>query len=194
MMRFQILVFIVGLLFSSSLNFKHHYPTNNENTEFKRWSKNNPLKWSDFQGNPDVNSTKFAVTRSHIKSEYILYTPTLIEFDIYAAFNKNMSWTKSNCEELLSHEQIHFDIAELNARLLRKNLESYKLKSLEVFNQDINNLFKDAQVKIKEMNQLYDEETKHGIIKEKQAEWQNKMDSLIRAYDNYSKARIVIRP
>lgn len=88
-------------------------------------------------------------------------------------------------DQLLTHEQYHFNLAEYGARLLRKEILEYggmnisktKLKALHAKNFRL----------VDSMNVLYDEESEHNLNQIKQNYWEVKINDLLRRtayYDN----------
>ena len=86
-------------------------------------------------------------------------------------FKKKESWTRNtDSEQLLAHEQLHFDVTELYARKLRKKLSELKdpcskgaSKVQGIYNSNFDELH--------EYQASYDKQTKHGINKKEQAKW-----------------------
>ncbi len=90
-----------------------------------------------------------------------------------------------NDSQLLIHEEGHFDITEVIARKFRKTLNT-KIRyfsDIDTLGTMVNILFDYKE----ELDSQYDEETTHGINKEKQLEWnktiQKMLDSL-KEYEN----------
>lgn len=107
-------------------------------TQYLFWNKNYRLGFSDFKGSPTEKDT--ALTRTDEK----FYTHTLgaisksidvklvnkngkTTFTIYAGMDQFNSWIKNPDDSItLKHEQGHFDICEIYARLLRKEIRQVK--------------------------------------------------------------------
>ena len=170
-----------------SINFQ----TNSRNFQIV-WSKNYRLKWSDFKGLPDKNSSFEAVTTSTLKTDVNLHNNQKIEYEIKAIFEKNKSWTKSDGIELLAHEQLHFDMAELVLRKMRKKLSKYKFIDVEDLNKVVNLYFKEAAKERSELGQKYDDETEHGINKEYQNKWKLLIASEMNLLEQYSSPIVTI--
>jgi hypothetical protein len=83
----------------------------------KVWSKKDTLKWSDFKGEVDNNSTFDAHT---ISGDTIIYNWHQMNgkydfhFEGYSLMDMQKSWVRPEKKEayLLTHEQGHFDISE----------------------------------------------------------------------------------
>lgn len=157
------------------------------------WSKTRKLIWKDFQGKPDSLSEFKAITSSRIESKSIVFKDEIIEYDFVCFFVKSKSWTKSNTNTLLKHEQLHFDIAELATRKLRKKFLEYKYVSKESIKQIVNQYFDEAVLDRRKTNSLYDKETNHGTIETKQKEWETKIANELKKFDAFSNTRVVIK-
>ena len=103
---------------------------------------------------------------------------------IVAVFDRKKSWVideaKSD-DRLLRHEQLHFDLAEVYARILRKKLSAFKIpcryeKSVQAqINVIADNNIRDLQVE----QDRYDVETKHGLNEKAQTEWERKVKDML---------------
>jgi predicted secreted Zn-dependent protease len=93
-----------------------------------------------------------------------------------ACFDKNTSWVMENQrkDQLLSHEQLHFDICELHIRNLKKNIVADVTDPME-YDTRIKELFSKAWDAYMDEQEQYDNETEHGILKDKQLEWEKKV-------------------
>jgi hypothetical protein len=158
------------------------------------WNKHDSLTWADFQGIPDTSSTYKAMTfvQTDLKSEQHLDS---IEVHVTTLFYKNLSWSKrKQSNTLLKHEQVHFDIAELMSRKIRKAF--YQYISIDIDKtytelMDISRKF--HRDKLDQYNFKYDEETDHGTILAKQEEWEAKIANELKALGAYSSTRVVIK-
>jgi hypothetical protein len=181
----------LGLLFASclficSVNF-------GEEKEKVYWNKDRKLTWEDFKGTPDLKSPYKAFTFGGfgIKSRS-LGDSCIITISSY--FLKHKSWVKAGSENdrLLGHEQTHFDIIELFARMTRKELLEKKFNK-QSFNREIAQIFKINNSRKKSYQGLYDKETEHSINSSTQKQWNEKIQAELRNYDLYKDSVIVIK-
>src|SRR5688500_17461053 len=86
------------------------------------WNEFYSLQWHDFMGEPDENRMGDAGTAVQIKAKPFL-VKRRIKYDVTAFFNRRKSWARDQSPSLLAHEQLHFDIAELYARKIRKKIK-----------------------------------------------------------------------
>ena len=66
--------------------------------------------------------------------------------------------------DVLRHEQLHFDITEIKAQQLTEAIRSFSFTS-EHFKEELNALHKQYQKEMEDMQQQYDLETQHSLIK-----------------------------
>lgn len=120
------------------------------------WNTKRPLRFEDFKAvQKDTiqigNTGRFKGAQSQLKFKFNTsqssYTTTP-KIEVLVYFNPNDSWMLIKDERTLEHEQIHFNIAELYARKMRKSIDS--LSKLNVYDFQI---YKD---KIYDWNKKYD--------------------------------------
>ena len=100
------------------------------------WSSNRKLKFEDFKGKQkEFSFFEKALSTCAIKSKGHINDIGIPVFDIKAVFVTNESWIVQKDSLMLKHEQVHFDIAEVYARKIRKAIDS--LAKLEVSNVDL---------------------------------------------------------
>ncbi|HEY0655976.1 MAG TPA: DUF922 domain-containing protein [Chryseosolibacter sp.] len=180
---------IAALLFLSSFLFA--FTSNNpESNEVIVWSEYRPLTWEDFKGKRTEDAAGDAGTVVQIKAKPYLVKDQ-VKYDVSAVFVKNKSWADAQTKELLAHEQLHFDIAELYARKIRKviaELSEAGERDVKVFNRAIQKLLRESN----EIDIQYDLETLHGAMLKKQAEWSKEVKSELKALEQFKKHRQVI--
>lgn len=137
------------------------------------WKESRPLQWADFLGAVKDTSEYDAESFAEVTYHYTFKGPKNFSFEVQAGFNKNSSWFRKQtcCGDLLKHEQIHFDIAELFARKMREMFERYDYS--QNFPQEIVEIFNIKKDEYWAMQLRYDEETNHSLNKKKQKEWEN---------------------
>lgn len=152
------------------------------------WNENYKLKWTDFKGSSGLSS--FMAQSNCIFSYRAL--PKMkngameLHIRLNASFDRNHSWVIAGHQKdtLLAHEQLHFDICELNIRHLRKRILDLTLNPME-FDVQINSLFSEVWNLYQNQQQSYDNETGHGIISEKQLFWQAKIQEELKNTPSY---------
>lgn len=160
----------------------------NQNNNLIDWSASRKLTWEDFKGPVDPESKNAALTSSSINIEFG-YDDNGLEYSIKCSFNKEKSWVRIRNNEVLAHEQGHFDLAELHARKLFKAMKAYKFNARTV-GKDVNNIYDSLMAEHHAAQNLYDQETDYSRNKVKQEEWQKKIaDELksLQAFAAYKK-------
>lgn len=154
------------------------------------WNEFYKLQWDDFQGEPDEQSLGDAGTAVMIKAKPFL-VKNRIKYDVAAIFNRRKSWVRDKSASLLAHEQLHFDIAELYARKIRKKIAEMNergINDIKVYNAAIHQLLLESN----EVDERYDLETLHGAMSKKQAAWVRQVKDELAQLKAYRKTKRVI--
>lgn len=138
------------------------------------WSATRPLTMADFIGRPSPSDRLAALTSADIKAgaacRDFVFTGT-----VQATFDPNTSWfrqPKTATAALLRHEQMHFDLTEVYARLLRKKLIAFEAKvDCNKLQPAFDNLTKGVYAEWGREQDRYDRETNHGLNVVQQANW-----------------------
>lgn len=165
-----------------------------ENEVKIKWSEKK-MDWSDFQGPIPFGELKVkAISNCNIHLDWELNENDELIVSCYSYLNRKKSWYVKAAEssELLNHEQRHFDIAEINARLLVRDILNVNFKSASSINGKLKSLFYGAKLEMKHMQNEYDKETDLSRNTENQLKWNNKIDSLLLSSKSYSKEVYVI--
>jgi hypothetical protein len=147
------------------------------------WSERKKLSWSDYKGNADRSTGAAASTATYLGIDYN-FSPKGLTYKITCSFSKNKSWGLHKTEYILSHEQAHFDIAEIYARQLNKRMAIYKFNP-NTYKEDLRKIYEEVLQEKDQMQNKYDEETNHSINKDKQGEWINTVRLLLTDLDTY---------
>lgn len=140
------------------------------------WNEDYRLSWSDFRGTPEESSDAVAITASGLSSSLSARTTSkrLVDYtiNIKANFYPDKSWYKPNKvnEIVLAHEQLHFDITELNARKLRKTISEFNF-TLDI-KKELNQLVEKANKDLATMQELYDNQSNYSMKVDAQKKWQ----------------------
>lgn len=148
------------------------------------WRPDYRLRWEDFQGKPDSSSGYKAVTIADLRS-VLSYNNSTFNVKVTCAFDKKKSWTLSIGQNLLSHEQGHFDIAELFARKLRKAFKEY-IFNPKTIEADYNKIFSRIKTERSKMDALYDKETNLSRNKSKQLYWNKKIEAELKKFEAHA--------
>lgn len=160
------------------------FTSRTKNDDVIQWKSTYRLNWSDFKAPPPANAANAALTSSGIMMKFGTDGESL-HYEISCNFVKNNSWGRIRNEHILAHEQGHFDIAEIFARKLNKELKAYRFNSRSV-SKDVNNIYKNVMDQLLQMQNLYDEQTDFSRNFGQQKEWLEKIDNYLTALNDYA--------
>lgn len=167
MLKQFVLIFAASLLF---LSF-----TKKKNDDYIPWNERK-LTWNDFLAEVPSNTSDAALTTTYVGFSFSK-SRDVITYKIECKFQKSRSWGRVKTEYILKHEQGHFDIAEIFARKLNKEIKAYLAKTNN--HEGLNPIYSKLMKEKREMQELYDKESNHSIYKVKQAEWDKKIEELL---------------
>lgn len=151
------------------------------------WNEFYKLTWHDFQGQPTPKAAGDAGA-----SVKIIAKPYLVKnkarYDVYVVFNRDKSWKRDEAPQLLAHEQLHFDLAELYARMIRKRIQELNDQGVH----EVKTLNKAIQQLLEESNNAdrqYDIETLHGALDQKQEAWSKRIKQELEELKAYKKQK-----
>lgn len=140
------------------------------------WNQDHKLQWEDFQGEADHNIDAVAVTASGITFSYSIQKSSTkgivgVKTEVFAHFYPEHSWCKKELidDHILAHEQLHFDITELNVRYLKEKIE--QLKVSPTIDKQLDSYHEKANAALAQMQKKYDTESQFSIDKSGQATW-----------------------
>ncbi len=178
----KIFTFLLLLMFTS-----HGY------VERFSYAEKNKLDWSDFRGEPDENSDFDSAVNTGISYQWTIVSKDderiKLKYEIESFCYPALSWVKKgqSTDYLLAHEQLHFDISELHARIIRKKFKDYKPSTDKNIKKDLNRMYKRVERMRINMQEKYDEETDHSRNQEHQIRWEKKVENLMWYYSEYAK-------
>lgn len=154
------------------------------------WSENRKLNWNDFKSESNQGKDFMIVAFTNCGFGYSAETTTNpkapVKIKISVFFDSQKSWKMQDnvTDYILLHEQKHFDIAELFGRKLRKKIAESIKNSLD-YQTKFPTLYKENLAEYKSFQKKYDEETSHGIDKEKQTFYNNLISEELKKLNNY---------
>ena len=178
-MKYSAIIFYSCLLLFPSLLFAQ-----SSDEELLDWNPSRKLTWGDYKAKPNPDSDAAASTTTYLGIDYNI-TSTRFSYNIESRFSKTRSWGLHKTDYILSHEQGHFDIAELFARKLHKEMSAYKFNK-KTYQKDLRKIYEDVTNEKEEMQNNYDRDTNHSINRKEQAEWLKKISALLEEYTDYS--------
>ncbi len=156
----------------------------NRDEDTLAWSSLQKLTWADYKASPNPESDAAASTTTFLSIQYHI-TGNNLEFKIQSKFSKTDSWGLHKTDYILSHEQGHFDIAEIFARKLYQKMSEYTFNR-KTFQNDLKKIYEEITGEKEEMQNEYDNETRHSINRTKQAEWLKKIQWMLEDYEDYA--------
>lgn len=154
------------------------------------YSVSRPLAIADFQGMPAEGGPELAATLSGIgfasagetKNGQIVLTVTLTPY-----FSRSGSWFKKGGQhplEVLAHERAHFNITALKACELAARIRQSTFTK-DNYEQQLDDMMHANTDAAGKEQSLFDEETAHGTIRNKELEWEQKIKDRIAACGCY---------
>src|SRR5690606_16567138 len=106
-----------------------------------------------------------------------------VEYSVESFFNPEGSWyvPEKVSPYILRHEQAHFDISELHARKLRKNLEGKKC--YKKVKSEIESIYQKVEQQRRAMQTKFDTESDHSRNEEKEIFWQKYIANQLAQHD-----------
>lgn len=159
-------------------------PLKPKEEEMLDWSYDRPLTWEDYKGRPDPESDAAASTTTYLAIEYNMKGSTF-SYKVHSRFSCDKSWGLHKTDYILAHEQGHFDIAEVYARILHKKMSEYRFDK-RTYQKDLKKIYEEVVEAKEEMQEKYDKETNHSIYKANQADWLTLIEALLEKTEPYS--------
>ncbi|WGD34049.1 hypothetical protein [Olleya sp. YS] len=153
------------------------------------WSEHYKLTWNDFKGQPNPDTDAVAVTASGITFSYSIKQSNkkVVGFKtlVKAFFYPEHSWCKAEQVDahVLGHEQLHFDITELHARLFRQRIA--KIKPHDDLAQTLQELHKTIEDDLANMQHTYDAESNFSIDVVGQQKWKDSIAIRLKATEKF---------
>ncbi len=154
------------------------------------YSLDRPLTYDDFMGDYSAHTgDEAAITASGIGYEYksgVAHGRMTVNVKLTPVFYKNDSWFKpeGKNERVLAHEQVHFDITAIKTCEMVTAIRQAKF-SLENFDKELQAFLEEFTRLTKEEEDKYDTETNHGLIRDKQLEWEEKVKAKVKEIGCY---------
>ncbi|SRX55442.1 DUF922 domain-containing protein [Aequorivita sp. CIP111184] len=159
-----------------------------DSSEKIMWNETQKLTWEDFRGKPVRSASFVASTNTGISFQYsysIKNGAVNAEYSVKSFFSPESSWyiPERVNPYILKHEQAHFDVSELHARMLRKKLKektfTKKIKS------EIEGIYQQVEQKRRAMQTNFDAETDHSRNEEKEIFWQKHIANQLAEYNDW---------
>lgn len=138
------------------------------------WSADRKLQWSDFKGSYFKTEWAAATTATGISYAFSASEQNgqqFLEIEVQCVFFPERSWYRPElCDAvILSHEQLHFDIAELHARKFRKRLAEFRFT--ENVKEEVRDIYENILRELMAFQNKYDRETDFSKDLQQQLLW-----------------------
>ena len=154
---------------------------------FLAWSASRPLTVDDFRGRPGATEKHAALTSTTIDARGGCRGDAFTA-EVRAVFDPATSWVREPATitvALLRHEQLHFDLAELYARLLRLRLAAVKVPCAQ-FKASFSRISQALYAEWEREQTRYDQEARHGLDAARQAFWEHQTSVRLQQLDTYA--------
>lgn len=151
------------------------------------WQSAVKLKYSDFKADKK-GSPGFAVAATASAFGYSLTDDGGdISGSIFVVFYCDKSWWNPDfiLDEVLEHEQLHFDICELFGRKLYQEILSLRYTN-RLSIRNINRVYSKLEKQYSNYQDKYDQETDHSTNGQQQRNWNKKVKRQLGAMSKYS--------
>lgn len=152
------------------------------------WSADRKLSWDDFKGTPAPGRDTNVAARTSCR--FGIRIDTMYASGIRVVVTNEFICRQSSVRPgrktpaLLAHEQLHFDLCEVYARQLRKQLANTELTPANI-SKVSTDIFLETYRIYRETQLLYDEETQHGLKPDAQQHWKETIGKELAALDGY---------
>lgn len=142
------------------------------------WTPESKLTWKDFKGKIPRNVRAAATTASGINYQFSTRfegDEMIVDYTVLTYFYPTKSWYKPKiCNDLtLVHEQLHFDISELFARKMRKQMHSTVFTNN--VKAEVKKIYRKILNELSDYQNLYDNQTNFSRDREQQLLWIKKI-------------------
>lgn len=171
----KIFFFLPFFIFLSHFGFVGEEPSRCQQTNGGpaiEWSPEIKLVWADFKSINKVNKS-FSIAASTCGFGYDgLVSGNKIEVNIYVRFYCEDSWRNPDfdMEDVLEHEQLHFDICELYGRKFYKGIRGLRERN-KLNERNLQSLYDSLVEEYDAFQDEYDDETNHSTIADAQQRW-----------------------
>jgi hypothetical protein len=177
----RISIIIAGLILAFQT-----FAQSNLQDDTLHWNENRKLSWNDFRGEPleytGFQGEAFCMNMAKFERPNAFSKTT---FNVTAVFYKSKSWVnpKAKTEPGLAFFQVMFDLYELHARELRKELSETNLGNdpNAIFQEKYNN---SMTALLNEYNE-FRKDTKMGQDSNSVTVWYKKTQEKLKLLDNY---------
>jgi hypothetical protein len=140
------------------------------------WSPGVKLEWSDFRSRRR-SSKDFSIAASTCGFGYDgIMRGNKIEVNVFVRFYCEESWRdpKYDRQDVLDHEQLHFDICELYGRKFYRAIVGLREQG-RLNEKNLNRLYNSLVEEYDHFQDIYDLETNHSTVAGAQQQWNRRI-------------------
>lgn len=175
-----------------SSNYSYSYRQENVVSDTLFWNQNRKLRVADLR---QRNTRGNTIAATFCRFNYNIYHTDDTAYVISRAYLlKNKSWIARGADSssTLQHEQIHFDISEIEALLFQKYLhtkgyDSFPWTSRKKIRWKIMSIYLTFAINEVDFQDIYDFETQHGADSLMQKEWERRIGDEINYLHSFKK-------
>lgn len=154
------------------------------------WDPERPLTWADYhRQDKDPHIVDWAAANTTLRLHCVpVKSGNGIAWDVRALFKPSLSWVDPRGmadSSLLHHERLHFDIAELYARKLRRYLSTYNGPYTKQGADAIKVTIGQFRDSLDREGERYDLETRHNGIAAEQLRWRKEVADRLRELEGF---------
>lgn len=116
------------------------------------------------------------------------------DFLVSVTLDKKWCWVRDSttllADEILAHEQLHFDICELVARRLRLRIVQASQAGQNIFGHAFGKEVEGFMAEFDKLEDMYDQQTDHGIIVSQQKKWSERVKSELAGLSRYKSSDV----
>ena len=192
-MKATILISASVIFFARCEPTKLNSPTQDDNEVKMVWQKNRRLNWSDYQGKEQKRFAVASTVYSMYRTVYIDSNKNIMA-SVKAIFYPRDSWKSSYIDDVvLTLEQKHFDIVELYARKLRKQLSELKVKDETDAQNKLDSLYIILDKEMDIFQDKYDNDTDYSTAHDEQQSWIQNIDAAIDNLVDYQNTEVQLK-
>ena len=187
-----VIAVLTGVSNSQSFAGERNDPKSEASTEIS-WKKDRKLTWNDFRGPVpyDAEDQTAAATFCGIgfETQGIGAKNQNLKVKVYNTFYIGNSWarTEEMNDDVLAHEQGHFDLCELYTRKLRERMTDLRA-SANTIKPTLRRIYDELQDEYKNRQELYEEETGHGVNIAEQKKWEKMLEKELSDTEKWSES------
>ncbi len=157
------------------------------------WNKDRKLNWNDYRGKPQK---RFAAASTVYSLGRVVYEEKgEVKAKIEAFFYCKDSWKKDEWinDEVLAHEQKHFDIVELFARRFRKQISGMTFSGQKDAAEKVESVYNILSKEMDNYQNKYDDESDGSMNGDGQRKWNKKISDEMDNLNEYASTTVILK-